>query len=151
MSEMSKAQKSAIQRAISLTLANVRPDEAFLVDNLFDPPVSVAKKTEALGMGTDVQVVLWMYPLMHVLGELANTAMKEFAKKWGDHLAEWMQHSSSAHTALTADALMIFRMRVVERLETSGALAADANRAADAMVSVLVEQPAIMRDVAGAK
>jgi hypothetical protein len=151
MAELSNTQKSAIQRVISAVLVDTRPNEAFLVNSLYSKAVTVAKRTEALGFGTGVEVVLWMYPLLEVFKELAGTAAKEFAKKWGDHLAAWLFDKGTPVASLKAEALLTLRNMVVERLLSTGATAREANSAGDALVRLLLQEPALLRETVSAK
>jgi hypothetical protein len=92
-----------------------------------------------------------MYPLLEVFKELIGTAADEFAKKWGDQVGEWLWNRTSSDHGINADALLKIRCRVVERLEAAGAPADEATRVGDSVVSVLVEQPSLLREVVGAK
>jgi hypothetical protein len=151
MSALSKLQETSIQQVISSVLSEARPEEVFLVEHLFKPTVNAAKRTEALGFGVDVGVVLWMYPLMEVLKELAGTAANEFAKKWGDHLDDWLRHKSGPEHVLNPDALAKLRSRVVEKLLSAGAAQRQANLAGDSLVAMLAEEPSLIRNIVEAK
>lgn len=151
MSTLSRSQEASIQQVISSVLAETRPEEAFLVEHLFKPTVDTAKRTGALGSGVDAGVILWMYPLLEVLREFAGTAANEFAKKWGDHLDDWLWHRRASAPLLNRDALTRLHSRVVEKLLSRGATEKEANSAGDSLIAMLALEPALIRDIVGVK
>jgi hypothetical protein len=139
-------QKEAIKQLLADVLAQTRPEEVFLVPNVFDEQSSVEGRTDGLGFGSHAEVVLMMYPIFSVLKELAGSASEGFAKKWGEHLAEliWSKKSDGKIDSL---ALASLRAAVVQRLSTEGVPDAESERVGDSVVSVLISRPELIRQI----
>lgn len=141
--EYSKTQQSAIKEVLTIVLSQERPEEVLLVEGAFTRPPNVQRKRDGLGFGDQVQVVLWMLPLLHVLGELASTAAKGFAEKWGEHLFEWWKKPSSDH--LDAAALDKLRVALITELSAAGVSNTNAYKTSNSVVALLVSRPELLR------
>ncbi len=149
MADLSKLQKRTITQVVSAVLMETRPEEVFLVDNLFDPFVTLSEKTDALGFGSGPEVSLWMYVILEVLKEFASTSAKEFAKIWGERIYSrlWGKHPSQ--DPLDPVGLKTLRSRMVERMIKSGVSSIQANSVGDCLVATLAQNPKLIRDLIG--
>jgi len=120
---LKREQQDAVKQILTLVLSDVRPAELILVDSVFDKQVDVGRKSDGLGFGEAIQVTLLTYAIAGVLGELATTAAKGFAKKWGEELAAYLK--PGAGKAEPAD----------------GTIPADADKVADTVIAVIATRP----------
>jgi hypothetical protein len=142
----STEQQTAIKQVLTGVLSTAKPEEVFLVDSVFDQPIEINRRTDALGFGGGAEVILWLYPLFHVLCELTGDAGKGFAEKWGGQLAEWMW-KKKPEASLEAAMLTNLRTAVVQRLTVEGVASPDSERVGDTLVAVLVNHPEFLRHI----
>jgi hypothetical protein len=152
---LSNAQQDAIKSMLADVLSKARPAELFLVDEIFEPEVTVSRRVDPTSFGGGTDVVLWAYPIVDVLKELATTAAKGFAKKWGEGLAHFLlpsekstrETASRSHQStllLNPTVLDSLRSAVVARLKRDGIAARDCELAGDSVVAVLIAKPALL-------
>ena len=142
----SSEQQSGIKSLLSDVLFSTKPEEVFLVDHVFDRPVDVQRRSDALAFGGGPEVILWMYPIFHVLCDLAKATGKGFSEKWGEQLAQWLWGDKPS-ARLEPTALANLRIAVVQRLSSEGVSVQDSERVGDSVLAALVARPELLRQV----
>ena len=142
----SSEQQSAITGLLREVLSTTKPEEAFLADHVFEAPVNVQRRTDALGFGGGAEVILWIYPLFHIFCELAKGAGDGFSKKWGEQLAQWLWGDRRA-ARLEPEALGSLRKAVVQRLSKEGIAIQDCERVGDSVLAVLIDHPDLLKKI----
>jgi len=138
---LKREQQDAVKQILTLVLSDVRPAELILVDSVFDKQVDVGRKSDGLGFGEAIQVTLLTYAIAGVLGELATTAAKGFAKKWGEELAAYLKPGAGKAEPADGTILSSLRSAISERLRSEGTIPADADKVADTVIAVIATRP----------
>jgi hypothetical protein len=146
---LNEIQTTAVKETLREVLSAVRPVELFMIDEVFEPTVSVSRRADPIGFGGGMEVALWIYPMFGFLKQLAEATATSFAKQWGAGLAKrlWPDHKSESHEAIDPSALQLMRCAMVQRLEKDGITTDDSERVADRLVALFVANPALLQKI----
>ncbi len=140
--------KAALKEIAVYVLQEASPSEVDLVPFHLEgrPAPRRGVSSGTLGFGIEAVVPLVLPVLIGFLQDIFKSTRTELAKKFGEKLASWLTSPSSPKSTrpLAATDLSTLAASLNRSLTDAGIAAQDAMRATDALVTLLVNKPALL-------
>lgn len=143
---MIEKQGQALSAVAKTILKATRPEEAILVDALICNQSRLGDD-EILGFGMGPEIALLAPVLIDFLKDASKSSLKTLAEQCGEYLAKKV--TSPSHPKLDPSKLVRIRSDLSERLSNGGFEPDEVSRIGDSLVSVLIENPDLLRELVG--